>query len=154
MTMALLILHGLAAVALLGALTHQALAAAARTDSRRRSFLSRFRVTDGALYSNAVAILFIVVMALGAVLYPQYRLSVRPMLQTMDMRGANGVFELKEHFSALALLMLPAYWAVWRQPFLPEYRIARRWLTWAMAGSVWWNFVVGQALVAIKGIVM
>ena len=154
MIMALLILHGLAAVALLGAITHQALAAASRGETRRRSFFSRFRITDGALYSNAVVVLFTAVMILGAVLYPQYRTNVRPVLQAMDLRAANGVFELKEHFSAVALLMLPAYWAVWRQPLSPDYAVARRWLTWALAASVWWNFVVGQALVAIKGIVL
>ena len=154
MIMVLLILHGLVAVGLLGAVTHQALAAAARHDSRRRTFVSRFRITDGALYSTAVVVLFGIVTVLGAVLYPQYRVTVRPLLQTMDMRVANGVFELKEHFSALALLLLPAYWVVWRQPLLPEYRTARQWVTWILAGFVWWNFIVGQVLVAIKGLVL
>jgi hypothetical protein len=152
--MMLLVLHGLIAVALIGAVSHQALAAAARPDARRRSFLSRFRVTDGALYANAVVLLFAAVILLGAVLYPQYRIVVRPLLQATDMRAANGVFELKEHFAALALLTLPAYWAVWRQPLAPEFRTARLGLTWLLAGCVWWNFVVGQVLVAIKGLVL
>jgi hypothetical protein len=152
--LALLILHGLIAVALIGAVSHQALAATARADARRRSFLSRFRVTDGALYANAVVALFVTVAVLGAILYPQYRTSVRPVLQEMDLRAANGVFELKEHFSALAFLLLPAYWAVWRQPLAPEYRLARQWLTWLLAGFVWWNFVVGEVLVALKGLVL
>ncbi|HYK80081.1 MAG TPA: hypothetical protein VEU95_10645 [Micropepsaceae bacterium] len=153
MITALLILHGLAAVGLLGAITHQALAAAARQDIRRRSFFARFRVTDGALYSNAVVVLFVLVGAMGAMLYPQYRITVRPMLQTMDLRAANGVFELKEHFSALALVLLPAYWATWRQS-ASDYATARKWLTWILAGLVWWNFVIGQLLAAIKGLVL
>jgi hypothetical protein len=149
----LLILHGLVAVALLGAVTHQALAATTkRAESRTRSFFARFRTTDAAAYSNAVVILFIAVVSMGAVLYPRYRFVVRPMLQTLDLRAANGAFELKEHFSAIGFLMLPAYWASWRQPLAPEYAVARVSLTWIITLVVWWNFVVGQLLVAIKGL--
>src|SRR5216683_6825635 len=99
MLMALLILHGLSAVALLGAITHQALAASVRrTEPRMRSFFARFRATDATAYANAVVVLFLIVAAMGAILYPRYRFVVRPLLQTMDLRAANGVFELKEHF--------------------------------------------------------
>jgi hypothetical protein len=153
MMTALLILHGLLAIALLGALTHQALAATIRrTDSRTRSFFTRFRATDAGAYSNAVTILFVAAVALGAVLYPRYRFVVRPLLQTLDLRAANGAFELKEHFSAIGLVILPAYWASWKQPLAPEYATARVSLTWILTLMVWWNFVVGQLLVAIKGL--
>jgi hypothetical protein len=153
MMTALLILHGLMAVALLGAVTHQALAATIRRgEPRTRSFFARFRATDAAAYSNAVAALFLAVVAMGAVLYPRFRFVVRPLLQTMDLRSANGAFEIKEHFSAIGLLMLPAYWASWRPPLAPEYNVARLSLTWIITLMVWWNFVVGQLLVAIKGL--
>ena len=153
MMTALLILHGLLAVALLGATTHQALAATIRrTEPRTSSFFARFRATDAAAYSNAVVVLFVAAVALGAVLYPRYRFVVRPLLQTMDLRAPNGAFELKEHFSAIGLLMLPAYWASWRQPLAKEYEFARISLTWIITLVVWWNFVVGQLLVAIKGL--
>jgi hypothetical protein len=74
------------------------------------------------------------------------------MLQTLDLRSANGAFEIKEHFSAIGLLMLPAYWASWRQPLATKYDWARLSLTWIITLIVWWNFVVGQLLVAIKGL--
>ena len=70
----------------------------------------------------------------------------------MDLRAANGAFELKEHFAALGLLMLPAYWSVWKHLTGAEYQNARLWLTWILTGIVWWNFVAGQLLVAIKGL--
>jgi len=150
---ALLILHGLLAVALLGAVTHQAFAATARRgELRTRSFFARFRATDAAAYRNAVVVLFSAVMIVGAILYPRYRFLVRPILQTQDLRSANGAFELKEHFSAIGMMVLPAYWAFWKQPLSPEYESARVWLTWIVALIVWWNFVVGQLLVAIKGL--
>ena len=153
MMTALLLLHGLCAVALLGAITHQALAASIkRGELRGRSFLARFRATDSTAYATPIAVMFLAVMLIGAVLYPRYRFSVRPFVQSMDLRAANGAFELKEHFSALGLVMLPAYWACWKQPLAPEYDTARVGLTWMLALIVWWNFVAGQWLVAIKGL--
>jgi hypothetical protein len=153
MITALLILHGLFAVALLGAVTHQAFAAAARrTEIRTSSFLARFRTTDASAYRTAIVVLYVTVMLAGAFLYPTYRVLVRPMLQDMDLRAANGVFEIKEHLSALGLVALPAYWVCWSQPLQPEFAASRVWLTWILAVIVWWNFVIGQLLVAIKGL--
>ena len=148
----LLLFHGLLAVALIGAITHQALAAAAkRSEVGKASFIARFRTTDAAVYSNAVTVLFAIVIGTGAILYPEYRMVVRPTLQSLDLRAANGVFELKEHLSAIGLLLLPAYWASWRQPLVAEYAGIRLWLTCILAAIVWWNFVVGHLLVTIKG---
>jgi hypothetical protein len=149
----LLLFHGLISVALLGAVTHQALAVVAgrRAEVRATSFMARFRSTDPAAYSTAIVVLFAVVMLTGALLYPSYRLVVRPTLQMLDLRAANGVFELKEHLSAIGLILLPAYWASWRQPLVPEYVAARIGLTLILATTVWWNFIVGQLLVTIKG---
>ena len=152
MITALLILHGLVGVALLGAITHQAFACVGRSDARTGSFFKRFRSTDAAAYASAVVALFVLASLMGAVLYPQYRQVVRPLLQTMDLRAANGVFELKEHFSALGLVLLPAYWASWRQPLASEYSAVRLWLTWILASIVWWNFFVGDLLSVIKGL--
>jgi len=150
---ALLIVHGLLAVGLLGSITHQAIAATLkRAEIRPKSSLARLRAADPHFYSTPVVILFLIVAMMGAVLYPQYRLIVRPLIQTMDLRAANGAFELKEHFSALGLLVLPAYWLAWRQSPARENQAARLWLTWLIAGFVWWNFIVGQLLVAIKGL--
>jgi hypothetical protein len=152
MITALLILHGLVAVALLGAVTHQALAVLGRAEARTGSFFKRFRTTDAAAYAGAITVLFVLVSVMGAILYPQYRAQVRPLLQDMDLRTANGAFELKEHFSALGLVLLPAYWAAWRQPLAPEYAGLRFWLTWILALLIWWNFLVGDALSVIKGL--
>lgn len=153
MLTALLIVHGLCAVALLGATTHQSLAVAFNIyNSRRSPFPGRFRAGDPAIYSNAIAILFIAVAILGAVLYPAYRLTVRPLVQSMDLRAANGIFELKEHFSAIGLLLLPVYWSCWKHPLLPEQKTTRAVLSWLITVMVWWNFIAGQLLVAIKGL--
>jgi hypothetical protein len=148
----LLLFHGLISVALLGAITHQAFAVAAgRVEARGASFIARFRGTDPGAYSTAIVVLFATVVLTGAFLYPNYRMIVRPALQVLDLRAANGIFEIKEHLSAIGLVLLPAYWAAWRQLLAPEYSAARIGLTWILASVVWWNFIVGQLLVSIKG---
>ena len=56
MATALLIIHGLVAVALLGAITHQTIAAWVPTRGQRGSFFSRFRaVSPGSLAADTVA---------------------------------------------------------------------------------------------------
>ena len=148
----LLILHGLLAVALLGAITHQALSTAKRLPVAERLFIDRFRSVGAASYTNAIIILFIVTSIAGALLYPPYRLDVRPTLEDLDLRAANGVFEIKEHLAAIGLGLLPAYWFFWRQPLSPDGVIARRYLTWILAFVVWWNFLVGHVLNNIRGL--
>jgi hypothetical protein len=148
----LLILHGLLAVALLGAITHQALSTAKRVSVAERSFIDKFRSVGAASYSNAIVVLFVVTCIGGALLYPPYRLDVRPTLEDLDLRAANGVFEIKEHLAAIGLGLLPAYWFFWRQPLSVEGVVPRRYLTWILAFVIWWNFLVGHILNNIRGL--
>jgi hypothetical protein len=153
MITALLIVHGLLAVTLLGAITHQALSVAPGAASAGpRSFVRRFRNVNPAGYANAVVVLFVITAIGGALLYPQYRLDVRTALEDMQMRAANGVFEIKEHLAAIGLGLLPTYWLFWCAPLAPEQAPARRYLTWLLAFIVWWNFLVGHVLNNIKGL--
>jgi hypothetical protein len=148
----LLILHGLLAVALLGAITHQALSTAKPVPPAERSFVDKFRSVGAASYTNAIIILFVVTSIAGALLYPPYRLDVRPTLEDLDLRAANGVFEIKEHLAAIGLGLLPAYWFFWRQPLSAEGIVPRRYLTWILAFTIWWNFLVGHILNNIRGL--
>jgi hypothetical protein len=147
---ALLLLHGLLAVALLGAITHQAFA---RPVGQRRStsFVARYRGVGAGTYSSIVIVLFVLTTILGALLYPSYRTLVRPALEMADLRAANGSFEVKEHLAALGLLMLPAYYAAW-SGIDPHFEPVRRILTWLLAAIVWWNFLAGQVLNNIRGL--
>jgi hypothetical protein len=148
----LLILHGLLAVALLGAITHQAFATSRRRPAGEPNFIDRFRAVGAASYTNAIIVLFVVTCLGGALLYPQYRLDVRPTLEDLDLRAANGVFEIKEHLAAIGLGLLPSYWFFWRQPLTVDGVVARRYLTWMLAFIVWWNFLVGHVLNNIRGL--
>ena len=153
MIIALLIVHGLLAVTLLGAITHQALSLVpGRTATGPLSFIARFKSVDSGAYTTAIVVLFVVTAIGGGLLYPQYRLDVRTALEDMQMRAANGVFEIKEHLVAIGLGLLPTYWLFWRVPVVPGQAAARRYLTWLLAFIVWWNFLTGEVLNNIKGL--
>jgi hypothetical protein len=134
----------------LGAITHQALAMRRKTQETGRSFVGRYRSVEASLYCNTVVLLFLTVALLGALLYPSYRTVVRPFLEMNDLRTANGAFEIKEHFAALGLLMLPLYWAAWNRPDSIRSD-TRRAITWILASIVWCNFLIGHVLNNIRG---
>ena len=153
MIVVLLILHALLAVALLGAITHQALSvfAVAPAANGRWNFFDRFRGVDATAYATPIVVLFAVTAIGGALLYPQYRIDVRPALEDTQNVAANGVFEIKEHLVAIGLGLLPAYWLFWRKRNGPETAAPRRYLTWLLAFFVWWSFIVGHVLNNIRG---
>lgn len=148
----LLIVHVLVGAALLGALTHQAVAVGRRPATPGRTFVGRFRGVHSPTFTNVVCALYAASVLIGALLYPRYRIDVRPLLEDMQLRAANGLFETKEHFAAVGLGLLPAYWMFWRQPLSPEYASTRKYLTWILAFTAWFNFLVGELLNNIRGI--
>ena len=148
-----LLTHGLLAVGLLGAITHQALSVASQPSAAgRRSFFARFRNVNGPAYAGPIVVLFVLTAILGGILYPQYRVDVRVLLEDTNSRSANGIFEIKEHLIAVGLGALPAYWLSWRTPLSAEYASTRRYLTWILAFFVWWAFLVGHLLNNFKGL--
>jgi hypothetical protein len=149
----LLLVHALLAVGLLGAITHQALSVAPlATVTGGRSFFARFRGVNGPAYALPIVVLFVVTAIMGGLLYPAYRIDVRVLLEDTNSRSANGIFEIKEHFIAVGLGVLPAYLMSWRTPLAPQFASARRYLTWILAFFVWWAFVVGHLLNNFKGL--
>jgi hypothetical protein len=152
MIQVLLVLHVLVGAALLGAITHQSFSVARRPTAPGRSFVDRFRGVNSPTFTNVTVLLFFANVVLGGLLYPQYRVEVRPTLEDLQLRAANGIFETKEHFAAVALGLLPAYWLAWRPPLLPARADTRKYLTWILAFVAWWSFVVGELLNNIKGL--
>jgi hypothetical protein len=152
MVQLLLIVHVLVGAALLGALTHQSVAVGWRPTAPSKSFVGRFRGVNSPTFTNVVCILYAVSVLLGGLLYPRYRIDVRPLLEDMQLRAANGLFETKEHFAAVGLGLLPAYWMFWRQPLSIEMSQSRKYLTWILAFTAWFNFLVGEYLNNIRGI--
>jgi len=151
MIVVLLILHALLAVTLLGAITHQAISVWMPLRKTPGSFVGRMRAVPAASYVNAIVVLYLATATLGGIIYPSYRLSVRIVLEQLQLWKANGAFELKEHFVAVGLGMLPAYWYFWRQPLAADHARTRAVLTSILAFIVWWSFLVGHILNNIRG---
>jgi hypothetical protein len=146
---AVLIFHDILATALLVTITGQA---ASVLFARRLTQLFPSSVPyagEGA--KNIITALIIAMVCLGALLYPSYRFTVKPFLESHDLRAANGAFELKEHFAALMLLALPAYREAWNTSSR-ESRTSRQVLTVIFCLLVWWNFAVGHMMNSITGL--
>ncbi|MGO9829929.1 MAG: hypothetical protein ACLPJH_07290 [Myxococcaceae bacterium] len=141
---ALVILHGLVAVALLGAITHQALASWAPASIRPTSFFGRFRTVPPTAFAGAVVVLYLATATLGAVVYLYFCIGIRPALERSSHWQTLGLFDLKEHFGAIGLAILPAYWVCWRWPSAGESPRKRVALTSLLAFIVWWSFLMGH----------
>jgi len=151
MNITLLIIHGLLAVMLLGAITHQSFNTVWPRRPGESNFIARYRGVNGAGYTNAVIVLFVLTFSLGSYIYVVYRIEVRPPLEVLFDLPAIGIFELKEHFLVIALGMLPAYWFFWKKK--PENRLARTMITMVLAATVWFSFIVGHYVNNVRGFI-
>ena len=147
----LLVIHGLIALALLGAITHQSAALWWSVRDRAGSFVARFRAVPGTPYVTAIILLYVITFILGAWIYTQYRFTARVALEQLRFFRTVGVFELKEHLATIGLILLPAYWAYWRQPLSQHYADVRRHVTMLLAILVWCNFLIGHVVNNARG---
>jgi hypothetical protein len=149
----LLVIHGVLAVLLIGALTHQAVGLLWPTRQGRGSgFVAGVRAVTVARYSNAVVLFYLLTSFIGGfLLYPAYRVSIRTVFEQLHRFQAVGFFELKENFVAVGLGLLPAYWYYWRTPLVPEQARARTIITLLLTFIVWWGFLVGHFLNNMRG---
>jgi hypothetical protein len=146
MTTFLLILHGLMAVALMGAITHQTITVWWPAAKRTGSFATSLRTVPGTSYTVAIVVLFIVTAIFGSIIYAEFRVVVRPMLQNYRMFAEEGAFEVKEHVLAIAFGLLPAYWYYWRAPQDAAHATARAMLTALICAAVWYGWIATSAL--------
>ena len=151
MATALLIIHGLVAVALLGAITHQTLATWAPARTRPGSFFGRFRAVPSASFANAIVVLYAVSALLGGIVYLYFRVDAKPVLELSGHQQTLAFFDIKEHFVAIGLALLPAYWICWRRPRADESTRTRAALTSILAFIVWWSFLIGHVVNNIRG---
>jgi hypothetical protein len=148
---ALLILHGLVAVSLLGAITHQTLATCASPTAKPYSFFGRFRAVRSAGFTNAIVVLYLTSWLLGAIVYLYFKVDVQPSLERDHHWHTLGFFDLKEDFAAIGLGVLPAYWSCWLQPVDGRSDHIRTALTLLLTFIVWWAFLIGHVMNNIGG---
>lgn len=151
----LFLVHALLAVALLGALTHQAAAVLTRpravTAGSAGGFVTRFRGVSGPAYATAVCVLWILTFILGGWIYAKYRIYVRIPIEQEGFYKTLGAFELKEHFTTIGLGLLPLYWHLWKNVRNTAHDSARKWLTVVLAGICWYAFLAGHVVNNVRG---
>jgi hypothetical protein len=152
MTTLLFVLHGLCAIALLGAVTHQAASVWLPVRQPSANFVNRFRMVKAANYTNAVIVLFIVTFILGGTVYPIYRIGARIYMENLKMSALVGAFEMKEHLVTFGLALLPAYWYYWRHPLAPEHEMTRKVIVLLLAVFIWSAFLIGYVLNNVRGV--
>lgn len=152
MTTFLLIIHGLLAVALLGAITHQAASVCwPRRKAPEDHFTGKFRAVHVPAYANAVVVLYLLTALLGAIIYPEFRVSIRGVVEELGHHAVMGAFEVKEHFVVVGMAMLLPYWFFWRAPLAEVHAKTRAVLTALLAFIVWWGFLVGHIINNVRG---
>ena len=140
----LLIIHGLLAVALLGAITHQTVAVWMPVRAATGSFVGRFRAVPAHSYVIAIIVLYVTTFIMGAWIYTHYRYTSRLALEQLRFFKVVGALEVKEHLTVIGLILLPAYWFFWRPPLSSDYAAARRQVTLLLALLVWTSFLLGH----------
>ena len=147
----LLIIHGLLAVALLGALTHQAMAVLMPVRQTAGNFVDRFRAVPAAGYATAVCVLWVLTFIMGAWIYIKFRIYIRIPIEQAGYWKTQGFFEMKEHAVTIGLGLLPAYWYFWKNARDPQYDSVRKWVTVVLAGIIWFGFFVGHVINNVRG---
>ena len=126
-----------------------------RRAPRSGSFFGRFRAVPSAAFANAIVVLYSLAALLGArrVFVLPCRTSDPSCEQPATGRPWQaGLFDIKEHFVAIGLALLPAYWVFWQQAGSNEPPTRTRTaLTSILAFIVWWGFLIGHVMNNIMG---
>jgi hypothetical protein len=146
-----LLLHLLFSVGLLGALTHQSMAVMLPVRQAAGGIVTRFRAVPAPGYAAAVCVLWVLTFLVGSYIYTKYRIYVRIPIEQSGYYWTQGFFDFKEHVATLGLLILPAYWYLWKNARDPEYDTARKMTTVVLAAMCWFLFIVGHVLNNTRG---
>jgi hypothetical protein len=149
----LLFLHFVMAVALLAAVTLQAVAVLmpAPVPQPAGHAARIIRPVPTASTAMLIVILYVPTFLLGAWVYVKYRTYVRIPMEQLGHWWTVGSFEFKEHIVSMGMALLPAYWYFWRSP-QAEHAALRKWLTIFLAISVWYAFLVGHVANDFRGV--
>jgi hypothetical protein len=148
-----LLVHLILAVALLGALTHQAVSVLLPVHKAAgpAGFVTRFRAVSAVGYATAVCILWVLTFIVGSYIYTKYRIYVRIPIEQARFWWTQGFFDFKEHVASIGLTLLPAYWLFWKNAQNPDYDTARKMVTLYLALACWFLFIVGHVLNNTRG---
>jgi len=145
----LLVLHAVLAAATTGAVTHD-LVFLRLACSRGGRFVGLHR-----LFTHLSTLLALATVAVGAVVYPIYRIRVRQGYLEGAHPAVPFLFDLKENLGTILLATLFAYLFLLRRQALPEDRWLRATYLLFSATAfaiVWFNLVCGLSVVMARSV--
>jgi hypothetical protein len=145
----LLLLHAGGSVVLIGAATHHALQM--RHYLRGRFGAARLEKT----YAKVVAAAYVITFVIGALVYPTYRVHVRGYYLDRHAPFYAGLFDVKEVYASLALIVAVALGALAftlrpseERRLVPVYAA----MSFIVCAVVWLNVISGILIVSVRGI--
>lgn len=145
----LLVLHALAAFALLGACTHQAMVAVQLL--RGKLHLARL----ARIYARTIGALFVAAFFLGLAMYPHFRSHVRAVFLDRYEPWASNLFDVKENLLVLGLPLALVLFVFGRSFDPRQESTLVPWLSFASI-ALWALVLVGSILglvvTSVKGV--
>jgi len=144
----LLVLHAGGSIVLIGAATHHAL-------QMRHYLRGRFGAARlEKIYAKVISVAYLLTFALGALLYPTYRVRVRGFYLDRHAPFFAGLFDVKEVYASLALLAAIALGALAftlrpteERHLVPVYAA----MSFLVCAVVWLNVIAGLLIVSVRG---
>ena len=145
----LLVLHAAGSIALVGASTHHAL-------QMRHYLRGRFgREKLEKTYAKVVSVAYAVTFALGALLYPSYRVHVRGYWLDEHAPVFSALFDLKETYASLALVVALALGALaftLRPAETPALVRVYAVMSFIVCAVVWFDVIAGILVLSARGL--
>lgn len=145
----LLVLHAGGSIVLIGAATHHAL-------QMRHYLRGRFgREKLEKTYAKVVSVAYVVTFVLGALLYPSYRVHVRAYHLDHLAPAFAELFDVKETYASLALVVAVALGALactLRPAETPALVRVYAVMSFVVCAVVWFNVVAGILVVSVRGV--
>jgi hypothetical protein len=145
----LLVLHAAGSIVLVGAATHHAL-------QMRHYLAGRFhRVALEKTWAKVVSVAYAATYALGALLYPSYRVHVRGLYLDRHALGYAELFDVKEVYASLTLTVALALGALALTLRPAEERALTRIyavMSFLVCAVVWLNVIAGLLVVSVRGV--
>jgi hypothetical protein len=145
----LLVLHAAGSIVLVGAATHHAL----QMRHYLRGHFGREKLEK--LYAKVVSVAYVVTFAIGALLYPSYRVHVRGFYLDRAAPAFAGLFDGKETYASLALVVASAMGALactLRPAETPALVRVYAVMSFIVCAVVWFNVVAGILVVSVRGV--
>lgn len=145
---AVVVLHAVAAMVLVGAATHHAVVAYGYLRGIYKVRLAR-------VYAATVAVAWLVTFGLGLLAYPTFRYSVRELVLDRCAPWASNLFDIKEHLAALGLPIALGLFALSRvlEP-KTDRAIARVYVAMTILAALllWVATISGLLITMVKGV--